>query len=135
MRKVILSTIFIIAVAISTSAQTNREIIKVSESAALTRGIKTIPLINEFRITIDFNPDTEFLWITGEVSRDKMIISESIPLKDPIGTKIEIGKSYMLDNFFVGIEYKILGIKDNKVVRIWYRVVAKTLDPPEKSWI
>lgn len=84
---------------------------------------------------VDFNPDREFLWVTGNTDKSPLFITEYIPLDDPEGTGIEIGKSYKLDNLFVSIEYKILTIENNKVTRIWFRVAALQLKLPEESWI
>jgi len=106
-----------------------------SQSASLTKGIKTVDLINDLQITIDFNSDAENLWITGATRNNKLFITEFIPLKDPAGTNIAIGHSYLLENPFVSIEYKVLEIKDNRVVKIWYRVAVKMLKLPEESWI
>ncbi|HUS86984.1 MAG TPA: hypothetical protein VMW76_07080 [Bacteroidales bacterium] len=106
-----------------------------SQSASLIRGIKTVDLVNDLQIKIDFNPDTENLWITGSTRNNALFITEFIPLKDPIGTNIVIGHSYLLENPFASIEYKVLEIKDNRVVKIWYRVAVKMLKLPEESWI
>ncbi|MEA1886191.1 MAG: hypothetical protein U9N72_03150 [Bacteroidota bacterium] len=106
-----------------------------SHSAALKTGVRTIDLINGLKIKVDFSPEKQKLWFTGESKDLKMFITEFIPLADPDGTGIEIGKSYMLDNMFASIEYKILEIKSNRVTRIWFRIAAKTLDLPQKNWI
>ena len=131
MKKIILTTSILLALIITAVGQTKQA----SNSAALSKGIKTIKLINGLDIVIDFNPENETLWITGNTNKTDLFITEFIPLKKPIETKIEIGKSYILDNLFVHIEYKVLEITDNKVIRIWYRVAAKTLELPEESWI
>jgi hypothetical protein len=106
-----------------------------SNSAALTKGKKTIDLINGLKIEIDFNSERETLWITGNTDRTPLFITEYIPLDNPKETGIKIGQSYKLDNMFVSIEYKILEIKDNRVTRIWFRVAALQLKIPEESWI
>jgi hypothetical protein len=106
-----------------------------SHSAALKTGVKTVELINGLNLTIDFNPDKGTLWFLGNTGDSDMFITEFIPLSDPIGTKIEIGKAYRLDNLFVSIEYKVLEIKDNKVTRIWFRVAVKSLEIPQRNWI
>lgn len=106
-----------------------------SHSAALRTGIKSIDLINGLKIKVNFSPDKETLWFTGESKDLKMFITEFIPLNNPSGTGIELGKSYRLDNMFASIEYKILEVENNRVTRIWFRVAAKTLTLPEKNWI
>jgi len=106
-----------------------------SHSAALKTGVKTIELINGLNLSVDFNPDKGTLWFLGNTGDSDMFITEFIPLTDPKGTKIEIGKAYKLDNIFVSIEYKILEIKDNKVTRIWFRVAVKSLEIPQRNWI
>ncbi len=106
-----------------------------SHSAALKTGVKTIDLINGLRIKVDFSPEKQALWFTGESKDLKMFITEFIPLSDPGGTGIEIGKNYLLDNMYASIEYKILEVESNRVTRIWFRIVAKTLDLPQKNWI
>lgn len=106
-----------------------------SNSAALTKGKKTIDLINGLKIEIDFNPERETLWITGNTERTPLFITEYIPLDNPDGTGIKVGQSYKLDNMFVSVEYKVLEIKDNRVTRIWFRVAALQLKIPEESWI
>ncbi len=106
-----------------------------SNSAALTKGKKTIDLINGLKIEIDFNSERETLWITGNTDRTPLFITEYIPLDNPNGTGIKIGQSYKLDNMFVSIEYKVLEIEDNRVMRIWFRVAALQLKIPEDSWI
>jgi hypothetical protein len=131
MKKLILSLVMVTVVAGSAFSQTRQA----SHSAALITGVKTIDLINGLRIKVDFNPDQETLWFTGESNDLKMFITEYIPLSDPIGTGIEIGKSYQLENMFASIEYKVLKIKGNRVTRIWFRIAAKTLELPEKNWI
>ena len=131
MKKLLLTTTLLLTFLITVTGQTKQA----SNSSALTKGIKTINLINGLDISIEFNPDKETLWITGNTSKTKLFVTEFIPLTNPEGTRIEIGKSYILDNMFVYIEYKVLEITDNRVIRIWYRVAAKTLNLPEESWI
>jgi len=106
-----------------------------SHSQALRTGVTTVDLINGLRIKVDFNPDEEKLWFTGESNDLKLLITEYIPLSDPIESGIEIGKSYHLDNLFATIEYKVLKIEGNRVTRIWFRIAAKTLELPAKNWI
>lgn len=106
-----------------------------SHSAALKTGVKTIDLINGLKIKVDFSPENQTLWFTGESQDLKMFITEFIPLSDPNGTGIEVGKNYLLDNMYASIEYKILEIENNRVTRIWFRIAAKTLDLPQKNWI
>jgi len=131
MRKLILILIVLIVATFSTQAQTKQA----SHSAALIKGIRTVNLINGLDISVDFNPEKETLWITGRTTKIDLIITEYIPLKDPEGSKIEIGKSYKLDNIFASVEYKILEIKDNRVTRIWFRVAATSERPSDESWI
>lgn len=131
MKKFIISLIIILACTVATFAQVQQA----SHSAALKTGVKTVDLINGLKITVDFNSDRGALWFTGNTEDSKMIITEFIPLSDPIGIKIEIGKSYILDNLFATIEYKVLEIQENKVTRIWFRIAAKTLELPQKNWI
>ena len=71
----------------------------------------------------------------GYTKNNPLFIFEYIPLDNPEGIGIEKGKSYKLDNLFASLEYRILEIKDNKVTRIWYRVVALKLKLPEEPWI
>jgi len=131
MRKNIL-ILFILALAtFSLPAQTKQA----SHSAALIRGVRTVNLINGLSISIEFNPEKETLWITGRTAKIDLIITEYIPLKNPDGSSIEIGKSYRLDNIFANVEYKILEIKDNRVTRIWFRVAATSTKPPDEGWI
>lgn len=107
-----------------------------SHSAVLKTGVSPkIDLINGLKIEVDFSPDKETLWFTGEYNELKMFITEYIPLSDPVGTGIEIGKSYRLDNMYAWIEYKVLKIEGNKVISIWFRVAARTEVPPEKPMI
>ncbi len=128
-------TALILALITLTGLFTYGQTKQASNSAALTKGKKTIDLINGLKIEIDFNSERETLWITGNTERTPLFITEYIPLDDPKGTGIKIGQSYKLDNMFVSIEYKILEIKDNRVTRIWYRVAALQLKIPEESWI
>lgn len=123
-------SIFLFAT-LSLQAQTKQA----SHSAALIKGVRTVNLINGLNVSVNFDPDKEALWINGSTARIEMVITEYIPLRDPTGTKMEIGKSYKLDNIFASVEYKILEIKDNKVTRIWFRVAATTVNPPDTSWI
>lgn len=107
-----------------------------SHSAVLKTGLSPkIELINGLKIEVDFSPDKEILWFTGESDELKMLITEYIPLSDPEGTGIEIGTTYRLDNMYSTIEYKVLKIEDNRVTRIWFRVSAKAMELPVKSWI
>ena len=107
-----------------------------SHSQALkTKSVITVDLINGLNFKVDFSPDEETLSFIGETNDLKMFITEYIPLSDPNGTGIEIGKSYTMDNMYVTIEYKILKIEDNKVTRTWFRIAVKSLDLPEKNWI
>lgn len=131
MKKIIFSLVIITFLAASALAQTRQA----SHSAALKTGIKSINLINGLTIKVDFSPEKETLWITGESKDLKLFITEFIPLSNPAGTGIVPGKSYRLDNMFASIEYKILEIENNRVTRIWFRVAAKTLTLPEKNWI
>jgi len=131
MKKIIISLVLLTAIMASAMAQTRQA----SHSAALKTGVKTIDLINGLRIKVDFDPEKETLWFTGDSKDLKMFITEFIPLANPRDTKIEIGKSYRLDNMYASIEYKILEIEDNRVTRIWFRIAAKTLKLPEKNWI
>jgi len=131
MKKLILSLVIVTIIASSAFSQTRQA----SHSAALKTGATTIDLINGLKIKVDFSPDKGTLWFIGETEDLKMFITEFIPLSDPAGTGIEIGKSYILDNMFATIEYKILAIESNRVTRIWFRVAAKTLDIPQKNWI
>ncbi len=131
MKKIIFSLVIIAFFSTGALAQTRQA----SHSAALKTGIKTIELINGLSIKVDFSPEKETLWFTGESKDLKMFITEFIPLNNPSGTGIEQGKSYRLDNMFASIEYKVLEIENNRVTRIWFRVAAKTLTLPEKNWI
>jgi hypothetical protein len=131
MRRVIISLITITLINFSLSSQTKQA----SHSAALIKGVRTVNLINGLNISVDFNPEKETLWITGGTDKIELFITEFIPLSDPKGIKIEIGKSYSLDNLFAKIEYKILKIEDNKVTRIWFRVVATSTSLPDDGWI
>ena len=106
-----------------------------SHSSSLLKGAKTINLINGLNITVDFNPEKETLWITGKTAKSDLFITEFIPLYDPQGTGIEKGKSYRLDNLYANIEYKIIEINDNKVIRIWFRIAATAAKPPTEGWI
>jgi hypothetical protein len=106
-----------------------------SNSAALRKGKKTIDLINGLKVEVNFNPERETLWFTGNTAKSPLFITEYIPLDNPNGTGIKIGQSYKLDNMFVSIEYKILEIVDNRVTRIWFRVAALQLKIPEEAWI
>jgi len=131
MKKYILSLIIITVLTGNALAQTRQA----SHSAALRTGVKTIDLINGLKIKVDFNPQKQTLWFTGESKDLKMFITEFIPLGNPREIGLEIGKSYKLDNLFASIEYKILAIEDDKVTRIWFRIAAKTLELPVKNWI
>ncbi|MDZ7738951.1 MAG: hypothetical protein U5K32_07795 [Bacteroidales bacterium] len=131
MKKIIFSLVIITFLSAGALAQTRQA----SHSAALKTGIKSIDLINGLKVKVDFSPEKETLWFTGESKDLKMFITEFIPLNNPSGTGIEPGKSYRLDNMFASIEYKILEIENNRVTRIWFRVAAKTLTLPEKNWI
>jgi len=131
MKKLILSLVMVAVIAGSAYSQTRQA----SHSAALRTGVKTVDLINGLKIKVDFSPDKETLWFTGESNDLKMFITEYIPLSDPDGTGIEIGKSYRLDNMYATIEYKVLKIEGNKVTRIWFRIAARALELPEKNWI
>lgn len=131
MRKYIFLTIIMVLASLTMNAQTRQA----SHSAALIKGVRTVKLINGLDISIEFNPEKETLWITGRTAKIDLIITEYIPLKNPEGTKMEIGKSYKLDNIFASVEYKILEIKDNRITRIWFRVAATSTTPPDESWI
>ena len=131
MKKTLLGILILIVFAAAVNAQTRQA----SHSAALKTGVKTIDLINGLRIKVDFDPQKETLWFTGESKDLKMFITEFIPLSDPDELMLEVGKSYRLDNMFASIEYKILKIEGNRVTRIWFRIAAKTLSLPEKNWI
>lgn len=131
MKKTILLLLVLMLSAVFADAQTRQA----SNSAALMRGKRTIDLINGLKVVIDFNPENETLWITGNTDRNPLFITEYIPLKNPNETGIVIGQSYRLDNMFASIEYKVLEITDNRVTRIWYRVSALQLKIPEESWI
>ncbi len=131
MKKLILSLVMVTVIAGSAFSQTRQA----SHSAALRTGVKTIDLINGLKIKVDFSPDKETLWFTGESNDLKMFITEYIPLSDPDGTGIEIGTSYRLDNMYATIEYKVLKIEGNKVTRIWFRIAAKSTELPVKNWI
>lgn len=131
MRKSTTIIISLLFISLSLSAQTKQA----SHSASLIKGIRTINLINGLNISIEFNPEKETLWITGSTDKIDLFITEFIPLKDPEGTRLEIGKSYTLNNLFASVEYKILEIKDNRVTRIWFRVAATSTKPPDESWI
>ncbi|MEA1886584.1 MAG: hypothetical protein U9N72_05185 [Bacteroidota bacterium] len=132
MKKLFLSLVMMTAIVSITFSQTRQA----SHSAAFKTGsVKIIDLINGLKIEVDFNPDKETLWFRGESNDLKMFITESIPLSDPNGSGIEIGKSYRLNNMYATIEYKVLKIEGNKVTRIWFRVAARTLELPEKNWI
>lgn len=106
-----------------------------SHSSSLLKGARTINLINGLNITVEFNPEKETLWITGKTARSDLFITEYIPLENPLGTGIEAGKSYKLDNLYANIEYKILEIKDNRITRIWFRIAATSAKPPTEGWI
>lgn len=125
----------IISLLVLTGLLANAQTKQASNSAALTKGKKTVDLINGLKIEIDFNSERETLWITGNTDKTPLFITEYIPLKNPKGTGIKIGQSYKLDNMFVSIEYKVLEIVDNRVTRIWFRVAALQLKIPEESWI
>ena len=127
--------LIIISLLAITGMLANAQTKQASNSAALTKGKKTIDLINGLKIEIDFNSDRETLWITGNTEQSPLFITEYIPLDNPDGTGIKIGQSYKLDNMFVSIEYKVLEIVDNRVTRIWFRVAALQLKIPEESWI
>ena len=131
MKKLILSLVMVTVIAGFAFSQTRQA----SHSAALRTGVKTIDLINGLKIKVDFSPDKETLWFTGESNDLKMFITEYIPLTDPDGTGIEIGRSYRLDNMYVTIEYKVLKIEGNKVTRIWFRIAATSTELPVKNWI
>lgn len=131
MKRIIISLITIAMISFSLSSQTKQA----SHSAALIKGVRTVNLINGLNISVDFNPEKETLWITGGTDKIELFITEFIPLTDPNGTNIEIGKSYSLDNLFANVEYKILKIEDNKVTRIWFRVVATSTSLPDDGWI
>jgi hypothetical protein len=132
MKKLILSLIMVTVIAGSAISQTKQA----SHSQALkTKSVITVDLINGLNFKVDFSPDEETLSFIGETNDLKMFITEYIPLSDPNGTGIEIGKSYTMDNMYVTIEYKILKIEDNKVTRTWFRIAVKSLDLPEKNWI
>ncbi|MEZ5000721.1 MAG: hypothetical protein R2744_12320 [Bacteroidales bacterium] len=131
MKKLILLFSVILLISTVSSSQTKQA----SHSASLIKGARTVNLLNGLNITVEFNPEKETLWITGSTAKAELFITEFIPLKDPQGTKIEIGKSYKLDNLFASVEYKILEIKGNRVTRIWFRVAATSLNLPDESWI
>lgn len=131
MKRIFLFTIILTITSLTSFAQTKQA----SNSAALTKGKKTIDLINGLKMEIDFNPERETLWITGNTAKTPLFITEYIPLSNPEGTGLEVGKSYKLDNLFVSVEFKILDITDNKVTRIWYRIAALQTKLPEESWI
>ena len=131
MKKIILFLSAILLIFSVSNGQTKQA----SHSASLIKGARTVNLINGLNITVEFNPDKETLWITGSTTKAELFITEFIPLKDPQGTKIEIGKSYKLDNLFASVEYKILEIKGNRVTRIWFRIAATSLSLPDESWI
>ena len=131
MKKIHIIAFLLLAITASAAAQTRQA----SNSAALTSGKRTVDLINGLRIEVDFNPEREFIWFTGNTDKSPLFITEYIPLDNPAGTGIEIGKSYKLDNLFVSIEYKVLEVTDNRVTRIWYRIAALQLKLPEESWI
>ena len=131
MKRIVLIISLLTLTVLIASGQTKQA----SNSAALTKGKKTIDLINGLKIEIDFNSERETLWITGNTENIPLFITEYIPLDNPNGTGINIGQSYKLDNMFVSIEYKVLEIVDNRVVRIWFRVAALQLKIPEESWI
>ncbi|MEE4116256.1 MAG: hypothetical protein V2I37_08805 [Marinilabiliaceae bacterium] len=124
--------LFFITVAISLG-QTKQA----SKSAVLRNGKHSVELINGLNIVLDFriNDDMQYLWVEGSTKNNPLFITEYIPLTNPEAIGIEIGKSYKLDNLFASIEYKILEIEDNKVTRIWYRVVALSDKLPEEAWI
>ncbi len=131
MKNIYILSIILIISSLTVGAQTRQA----SNSAALTKGKRTIDLINELKIEVDFNTEREHLFFTGSTDKSPLFITEYIPLDKPNEQGIEIGKSYKLDNLFVSIEYKILEIKDNKVTRIWFRIAALQLKLPEESWI
>ncbi len=131
MKKLILILAIVTIIAGSAFSQTRQA----SHSQALRTGVTTVDLINGLRIKVEFSPDNERLWFTGESNDLRMFITEYIPLDDPNGTRIEIGKSYRLDNMYATIEYKVLKIEGNKVTRIWFRIAATTVELPEKNWI
>jgi hypothetical protein len=107
-----------------------------SHSAVLKKGISpAIELINGLKFEVEFNPDKEILWFIGESNDLRMFITEYIPLSDPNGTGILIGRHYKLDNMYATIEYKVIKIVDNKVTGIWFRVAEKTVDLPPKKMI
>lgn len=131
MKNLVTIILSLLITSFSLSAQTRQA----SHSASLIKGARTINLINGLNISIEFNPEKETLWITGSTAKIELFITEFIPLKNPGGTNIEIGKSYQLNNLFATVEYKVLEIKDNKVTRIWFRIAATSVKPPDDSWI
>lgn len=131
MKRVLLTILTVILISLALSSQTKQA----SHSASLIKGVRTVNLMNGLNVSVEFNPDKETLWITGGTDKIQLFITEYIPLSDPTGINIEIGKSYTLDNIFAKIEYKILKIENNKVTRIWFRVAATAEKLPENGWI
>lgn len=131
MKRLFLTLVTVTAIVSTAFSQTG----KASHSQALTTGVIQINLINKINIEVAFSSDEETLLFTGETNDLKMLITENIPLSDPEATGIEIGRSYTLDNMYATIEYKVLKIDYNRVTRIWFRVAAKTVEPPVISWI
>lgn len=124
--------LILLALPVSTIQSQTRQ---ASHSSSLLKGAKTINLINGLNITVEFNPEKETLWITGKTAKSDLFITEYIPLGNPMGTGMETGKSYRLDNLYANIEYKILEIKDNRITRIWFRIAATSERPPAEGWI
>lgn len=131
MKKLMLSLIIVFIFAATALSQTR----KASHSQALRTGISNIDLINGLRIKVEFEPEKGSLWFTGETENLKMFITEHIPLSDPVGTGVKIGESYRLDNVYVNIEYKVLTIENNKVMRIWFRIASTGVELPQKPML
>lgn len=133
MKKILIACILFGLAGLITSGQTKQA----SKSAVLRNGKHSVELINGLNIILDFriNEERQYLWVEGSTKNSPLFITEYIPLTNPEAIGIEIGKSYKLDNLFASIEYKILEIEDNKVTRIWYRVVALSEKLPEEAWI
>ncbi len=136
MRKLIFTTIIIAFAGLISCQGQGPQTKQLSHSAALRlAGKNTVDLFNGLRITVEFDTAKQNIHLTGEALGNKMIIREYMPLDNPEGQRLEIGKSYNFDNLYASIEIKILEITDNKVIRIWYRIAAKTDELPKKGWI
>lgn len=137
MRRSILILLFIGTALATINGQTKQA----SQSAALRPSAtnpemkRTVDLINGLQVMVTFDIEGEHIWFNGSTKNNPSFITEFIPLDDPDGSNIEKGKSYILDNLYVTMEYKILEITNNRVTRIWYRVAAKTTDLPQQPWI